>query len=142
MQQRAVGAHDELGGGEPGDPFGDAGGGAAGADLAELGGRRRDARDRALRDVARLLLVALDGEQRELVAAVARGDVVGAGRAAQRVADAAQHLVADQVAVVLVDLLEVVEVEEKSVRGCGRARARRARSPAALVQRRVVEALR
>ena len=58
------------------------------------------------------LLVALDGEQRELVPAVARDDVVGAGPAAQRVADAAQYLVAHEVAVLLVDLLEVVEVDE------------------------------
>ena len=86
-------------------------------------------------------LVALDGEQRELVAAVARGDVVGAGPAAQRVADAAQHLVADQVAVLLVDLLEVVEVEEDQREvAAGHARGALDLAQQALVQRRVVEA--
>ena len=92
-------------------------------------------------DLAGLLLVGLDGDERELVAAVAGGEVVGAGPAAQRVADAAQHLVADEVAVLLVDLLEVVEVDEDQREvAAGDARGALDLAQQALVQRGVVEA--
>ena len=101
----------------------------------------RDALDRAAGDLGGLLLVGLDREQRELVAAVAGGDVVGAGPAAQGVTDAAQDLVADQVAVLLVDLLELVEVEEDQGEvAAGNARGALDLAQQALVQRRVVEA--
>ena len=87
------------------------------------------------------LLVGGGDDQRELVAAVAGGDVVGADAAAQRGADAAQHLVAGQVAVLLVDLLEVVEVDQhERGRLGGAAGGALDLAPELLVQRGVVEA--
>ena len=141
VQQRAVGARHELGGAEARAPGGHAGGGAGGVALDELGDRGRDPVDGAGGDLQRGLLVGGGDDQRELVAAVARGDVVGADAAAQRGADAAQDLVAGQVAVLLVDALEVVEVDQHQRGRLGGAAGRAADlAPELLVQRGVVEA--
>ena len=60
----------------------------------------------------------------ELVAAVAGDDVVVAQLAAHRLGDRAQDVVPGQVAVLVVDRLEVVEVEQQAgQRGAGAARA-------------------
>ena len=61
----------------------------------------------------RLLLVGLGHEQRELVAAQAGEDVLGAGDVAQRGGDGGQHDVAALVAERVVDRLEVVDVEQR-----------------------------
>ena len=141
VEQRAVRPGDEVAGRHPRTPLRDAGGRARGAGSGQVPERERDAVDRALGDVACAGLVGFDGDQRELVAAVPGREVVGTGGAPQRVPDAAQHLVADQVAVLVVDLLEAIEVDEDE----RQRRSRRAlgsldlgRKP--LLHRRVIEA--
>jgi hypothetical protein len=142
VQQRAVGARDELGGGHARRPLGHAGG-RAGPARGELPDRGGEPRERALGDGARLLLVGLDGDEGELVAAVAGGEVVGSGGALERRADAPQQLVAHEVPVLLVDLREVVEVEQHERERRGHAALDPLDLAAqALVQRGVVEAAR
>ena len=76
------------------------------------------------------VLVGLGHEQRELVAAQAGEDVLGAGDVAQRGGDRREHGVAALVAERVVDRLEVVDVEQRQrqrpARGAARARAPRA----------------
>jgi hypothetical protein len=68
---------------------------------------------RALDGLQRLLLGGLGHEQRELVAAQAGQDVLGAGDVAQRAGDGGEHRVAALVAERVVDRLEVVDVEQR-----------------------------
>ena len=77
---------------------------------AELDGGDRAAR--ALDGGECLLLAGLGHEQRELVAAQAGEDVLGAGDVAQRGGDRGEHGVAALVAERVVDRLEVVDVEQ------------------------------
>jgi hypothetical protein len=124
-------------------PLRHAGGGVRAAVAAEhLLERRPHSLDGALADLGGTLLVGIHGDDRELVAAVARDEVVRAHCLAQRAADAAQHLVTDQVALPLVHLLEVVEVHEDDREAPpGPPRALHL-APERLVQRGVVEAAR
>ena len=69
--------------------------------------RMRSATGLGLRDVD------VVEQHRELLAAVARGDVDLARHFLQHARDAPQHLVADRVAVAVVDLLEVVDVAQQ-----------------------------
>ena len=62
---------------------------------------------------ARPLEVDLATDHRELLAAVARQDVLGADRLRHHAGDGGQHRVAGQVTVGVVDLLEVVDVDEQ-----------------------------
>jgi hypothetical protein len=141
VHQRAVGARDEVGGADPRLPRGHARRRAGGVALDELGDRGGDPVDGAGGDLLRHALLGVGHDQRELVAAVAGGDVVGADPAAQRGADPPQHLVARQVAVQVVDLLEVVEVDQhQRGRLGGAAGGALDLAPELLVQRGVVEA--
>ena len=141
VQQRAVGAGDEVGRRHPVVPHRHAGRGARRRAVDELRDRGGDAVHGAPGDLHRGLLVGGADEQRELVAAVARGDVIRADAAAQRGADAPQDGVAGEVPVLLVDLLEVVEVDQhQRGRVDGVARGADDLAVQVLVQRRVVEA--
>ena len=62
---------------------------------------------------ARPLEVDLATDHRELLAAVARQDVLGADRLRHHAGDGGQHRVTGQVTVGVVDLLEVVDVDEQ-----------------------------
>jgi hypothetical protein len=112
VQQRAVGARDQLPGGPAGLPFRDARRRAAARDIVEVAQCGGEALERAGGYLGGPVLVGVDRDERELVAAVAGGEIVGAGGGAQRVTDAAQDLVTDQVAVLVVDCLEIVEVDQ------------------------------
>jgi hypothetical protein len=80
-----------------------------GARQGELGDRRPD----ALGDPEGGGDLGLGQQDRELLAAVAPGEVLSPHHAAQRGADARQHLVTRRMPVLVVDLLEVVEVEQQ-----------------------------
>ena len=67
---------------------------------------------RPLRELERARKVGLGEDQRELLAAVSTGEVDLAHAAEQELPDGAQDRVAGLVAMGVVDLLEVVEVEE------------------------------
>ncbi len=141
VQQRAVGLRDQVAGGHAGRPLGDPGGRARAAVAGQVAETEADPLERAGGDLARDGVVRLGGDQRELVAAVAGGEVVGPRGRAQRVADAAQHLVADQVAVLVVDLLEAVQVDQdERQRSAGRALGPLDLAGEAVVHRSVVEA--
>ena len=68
--------------------------------------------DELLGDLAHGLLVDVEQQHRELVAAEARGAIAGPQPQRQRVAERAQHLVAGEVAEHVVDLLEAVDVHQ------------------------------
>ena len=75
---------------------------------------RRSSREDPLGGGDRLVVVAdLAEEDRELVAALAGDDVIGPDRAGEPLGDLDEDLVADGVAVGVVDALEVVEVDEE-----------------------------
>ena len=67
----------------------------------------------ALAEDARAVLVDAADEHGELLAAVARQHVLGAQGVVEHADDRAQHVVADEVAVRVVELLEVVDVEHE-----------------------------
>src|SRR5207245_4514027 len=73
-------------------------------------------------------------DERELVAAPAPGDVALADRRPERVRDPAQRLVAEEVAVAVVDVLEAVEIAE-----CDADLAAEAADPRQLEAERVLE---
>ena len=130
-EERAVGARDQRVGALARLPFGDARGRAHGHAL-----------ERALGHLDRCTLVGVDGDDRELVAAVARHEVVGPHGLAHRVADAAQNLVAGQMALALVDALEVVEIHHRKRQAVPGAPAALELAPQRVVERGVVEAAR
>ena len=66
-----------------------------------------------LGDLLAVVVVDVLEQHRELVAAEPRGEVAGAHRGGDPVGDRHQHRVAGRVAVLVVDRLEVVEVEEQ-----------------------------
>ena len=70
-------------------------------------------REDALRDVRGVRTVAATHDHAELLAAETADDVVGPHGAAQRVGERLQEVVADAVAVHVVDTLEVVDVEHE-----------------------------
>ena len=76
-------------------------------------GRRGEQVEDALGGVGGLLAADVLEQDRELVAAEARGGVDAAHGAVEPPRDRDQHLVADRVPERVVDLLEVVEVEEE-----------------------------
>ena len=140
-QQRTVGAGDQGGGALARLPLGHPGGGPGGAARPiHAAHRARDPLDRALSHLGRRPLVGVDRHDRELVAAVAGHQVVGAHRLAQGVAHAPQHLVAGQVALALVHALEVVEVHDRQREAVTGAPAAFELAAQAVVHRRVVEA--
>ena len=83
-------------------------------------------RKRALRSCSQRLHGGVDGgllfqaweQGDELVAAVSEAGVCGAEGAAHEAADLGQQAAADEVAVGVVDLLEVVEVDEEQAEAC------------------------
>ena len=83
--------------------------------------RGGDLLEQALRDDGRLGRFADRGQEHgELVAAEPRHRVAGADHGLQPVAQDREHLVTDAVAVLVVDLLELVEVDEDERRTAGR----------------------
>ena len=70
-------------------------------------------RAQPLAEHARALLVDAAHEHGELLAAVARQHVLGAQRVVEHADHRAQHVVADEVAVRVVELLEVIDVEHE-----------------------------
>ena len=135
IDQRTVRARDEVARAEAGGPLDHAGGCSRHPGVGEVAQGDADSFDRSGGDLAGLLLVRVDRDQRELVAAVARLEVVRARRALQRVTDPAQHLVADEMSVLVVDLLEAVEVDQHE----RERRARRALRPFDLAREAIVE---
>ena len=87
------------------------------ADGLELGQSPHD----SLRDVCRVDRVARGHDHAELLAAQAADDVLGPHAGAQRIGEQAQELVADAVAVHVVDALEVVDVEHQHGNGAMRS---------------------
>ncbi len=67
----------------------------------------------ALADLPRAAGVGLRQHDEELLAAVAHEQVAGADRAAQPARDLGEHDVADAVAVLIVDRLEVIDVDHR-----------------------------
>ena len=80
-----------------------------GARQGDLGDRGAD----ALGDLQRRVDLGVRQQDRELLAAVAAGEVPGPQHAAQRRADVREHLVPHRVPALVVDLLEVVQVEQE-----------------------------
>ena len=87
------------------------------AAVRKLRTRLRDRETKAFRQLGGSLEVALGNEHHELFAAVACGEVDLADAGAEHLADRAQDRVAGQVAVRVVHLLEVVEVEQHESEG-------------------------
>jgi hypothetical protein len=81
--------------------------------VAGMEGLGADGGADALGTVLGLSAVAVGEEDEELLAAVASGDVVGAGGTGDAAADFAQDRVAGEVAVSIVDRLEVIDIEKK-----------------------------
>ncbi len=96
-------------------------------------------RDDALRDANGVGAVARAHDHAELLAAEAADDVLRADGRAQRLGELLQHLVADAVAVDVVDPLEVVDVEHEDGDGAMRAARLLQRVQQPLVERAVVE---
>ena len=92
--------------------------------------RRLQGRHHAAGDLDRVqLALGVADQDRELVAAEARGGVDRAHAVVQPPRDLLQHLVAGGVAEAVVDVLEVVHVEEQhGHRAAGRGAGRRARA--------------
>ena len=130
QQQRAVGAVEQLVGGQRLAPLGH-------ADRAAHGRRRPPIR--VGDDAAAAALVGAGEQHDELVAAVARDDVVIAQLGAQRVGDRPQLLVAGLVAALVVDGLEVVEVDQQAGERRAGAAGAEISSRGAQVQRAVVD---
>ena len=107
--------------------------------FGQVGQRLAEPLHRAGGYFGRVVLVRVRADDHELVAAVARAEVVGPDGGAQRVTGAAQDLVADEVSVALVDLLELVEVEHHHREALVGARAALDLQPQAFVERGVVE---
>src|ERR671910_74345 len=111
-EQRAVRAGDQRGRRVAGPPLRDAGRG--GRDVARPQRRELspDRLERPLRELRGGVLARLDRDDRELVTPVAGDRVVGAHARPEGLSHAPEDLVAGQVAVRLVHLLEVVEIED------------------------------
>ena len=108
--------------------------------MAQLRDRLAEPLDRASGDLLGALLLGVDRHDRELVAAVAGHEIVGADGLAQREPDAAEDLVAGQMALALVDLLEVVQVHEDDGQRATGPPAALHLAPERLVECRVVHA--
>jgi hypothetical protein len=76
-------------------------------------GHGRDMRAEAFRDIKRIHLARLRQQDRELLSAEPPGEVVDTQLVAQRIGDGPQCLVSHQMAVGVVDQLEVIDVDQR-----------------------------